>query len=450
MERRLTEELDDTLASMARGESRETSLARYPRSARELAELVDTREQLKVLGDVPLLAASQVAVRRSQFLWAARAIAREPEQPRRSQRLVGWILPWSGLERSLWTPSLVRVVAVLLIVVGSLGGITAMAQSALPDSPLYGLKFAIEDARLSLTRDPSQRVALNLACVAERTREIQWSVASDREVSANIQRRLEAQLNAALWSAASGGDELAPRLLERIRLVLRTQERSLEQSQLPTSEGKWASLRRAQQAMTQARTQAEEALGDPSPLRYRQGQDPPIEPGVETTHEPDTLASTPQPATTRQPTRTPLATVTSKPAQSSQTTVAPGVALTLQHSAIDDVRLLTRTPGRQATVEASRADPAAQPTVGQGGPTSQPSSEGSGTDSSGGSGDSDAGGDTGGEGSESEGDGPDSGGGAGGGSSGSERDSPDSGGETGGGGSSSDSDGPDSGAGRHP
>lgn len=416
MERRLTEALDDTLASLARGESRETCLARYPESARELAALIDTREQLKVLSHMPPLAASQAAVRRRQFLSAARATARRPEPVKPLQRLLGRILPPGGQEHAVWIPTLVRAAVALLIVLGSMGGTAAVAQSSFPDSPLYGLKLAIEDVRLSLTGDPSRQVALNLAFAADRAREIQRMAASDRAISPNVQRRLRAELDAALRSADGAGEEDAPRLLEQIRLTMQTQEQSLAQAQLHASEGGRVSLRLAQQAMTRARIEAESALGDPSRLRYRHHLGVPSESAAMPTGEPHT------------PTPTGRAIATHQPAWTPQATVTPEMALTPQHMGIDASQRPTSASGAQATTEAGQTEPVAQPTPGQDGPTSQPSQGRSDREGSGGNGGADSGGGTGDEGSGSGSDGPDSGGGTGDGGSGSGSDSPDSGG----------------------
>lgn len=438
MGRRLTEALDDTLASLACGESQETCLASYPESAHELIPLIDTRQQLEVLRNVPPLSASDVALRRSQFLSAARAIARQPEPARRFQRVMGWILPSSGQERSVWIPALVRVAVILLTVLGTLGGAAAMAQSSLPGSPVYGLKLVIEDARLSLTADPSQRVILNLAFTAERTREIQRVAVTDRTISPKVQQRLNANLDAALQSADAASDDVAPRLLEQIRMTVQVQERSLAQAQLHAPEGAQMPLQLAQQAMARARVQAEQALSDPSRLRYRHRLGTPGESAATPTGKPQTPTPTRQTTATPQPTWTPPATITTIGTVTPQITVTPELTLTPQYNGAEPRQLPTRTAGPQATVEPKQTEPNAQPTSGQDEPTSQPSrhsGDGEGSASSSGqdsggatrdggsgtsSGDQDPGGATGDGGSGSTSDGQDPGGATGNGDSGSD------------------------------
>jgi uncharacterized membrane protein YgcG len=380
MDDRLSEALDEVLAALARGEPRDEWLARYPELASELAALIETREQLQALSDVPRLAASAVALCRDQFLSAARIHASRPVPANPLRRLVEWTHSSGGKVKAGWVPALARAAVALLILFAGFGGTVVLAQSSLPDSPLYRLKLAIEDARLSLAGSPSQRVALNLAFAASRSSEVEGMAASDRAIDAHLQERLQVHLDAALQNAAQAGDQDMPRLLEQIRVMVQTQERSLERAQLSAPEDTREALRRAEQAMAQARVQAEAALGDLQRFRQRHREggamdetaDEPtapapadVEPTAPPTRRAQTKTPTPQTTPTPSPTRTPEATDTPPPTATRQDTPTPRPTNTPDGSRTASDERPASPPGPQVTVTPQQEGPGSQPTPGE-------------------------------------------------------------------------------------
>ncbi len=360
MGHQLSDALDDILARHAMGEPLEACLARYPDLASQLKGLVEARERLNVLAPPPALSATSVAERRRQFLAAAREAKPQAVSDGTFQRLIRWILPIRRKEQPMWIPAFARVALVFMIVLSVLGGTAAAAQASGPDSPLYGVKLAIEDARLSLTSDPTQQATLALTFATERSREIERMVVSNQADSGQVQQRLQAQLELALRNAARASQSETLRLLEQIRAMTQTQERVLTQAQVRASTRTQETLRLALQIMAQTRQQAEAGLADPNVFRnryrHREGEptQPPPTPGSTTTPSPSTPPATVTAAPTHQPTRTPYPSVTPQRQQT-----GPG-------------QPPTGTPGSHATVTPQQTGPGPQPTPGQGDSTPRP------------------------------------------------------------------------------
>jgi uncharacterized membrane protein YgcG len=368
---RLTEALDDTLASRAHGESFEACAVRYPDLTSELMELVEARAQLDLLSQAPRLSADSVAARRRQFLTATRAFKLQPAPETWLQRLTGWLFLSGQRAQPAWIPALARVVIALAVIASVLSGTAAAAQASLPDSSLYGVKLMLEDARLQLTNDPAQQAMLALAFAAERAREMERMAAFHQAIGADVSLRLQNQLDAALRYAARASDSDLLRLLERARAMTQDHERALAQARLQAQANSQAALLSAEQAMAQARQQAEAGLADPNTFRsrYRRGQSAPAQPTAApqatTTQQQPTLQPT-VPATTTQPPATLQASVTPQ-----RTPAGPG-------------QLPTSAPGPKVTVSPRQTGPGSQPTPGQGGGPGSGGGAGGGSGSEGG------------------------------------------------------------------
>lgn len=147
--------LADCLERVEGGESPEEALARYPALHEELEPLLTTALH-------------------------ARAVA--PEQPDRAfrarlrYRLEGAAQVSarpSRLAFALWRARLVSAAITLLLLFLVAGGAVGVSARSLPDSPLYPLKRATEDAHLALTPNLAQRFWLRLNFAERRLLEAQ-------------------------------------------------------------------------------------------------------------------------------------------------------------------------------------------------------------------------------------------------------------------------------------
>ena len=386
----LTEALDEVLASVARGESLEGCLARYPNLAVELAQLIGMRDRLGALTPVPAIPADTLAARRRQFLSTARTYKQQTKSANVLQRLAASVWPVQRANRpALWPATFVARVAIAVVLVLSImGGTAAAAQSSLPDSPLYGIKLAVEDVRLNLTRDPAQQATLFLSFASERASEMERLAIANHSIQSQVSLRLQNQLDAALSDAARAPEPEMLRLLNQVRLTAQTQEHALMQAQVnaPHEPGTQDALRQAGQAMAQAQREAEAGLADPGAFRsrYRREQNAPMQ------STPEVIATPlpPTPTALAQPTATVEATVTPQSLHTPQVSVTPQASVTPQRNQTGTGQPSTRTPGPQVTVTPQQIGPGPQPT-GQGGPGPQATGEpggGSGSGESGSSG----------------------------------------------------------------
>jgi Domain of unknown function (DUF5667) len=258
----------------------------------------------------------------------------------------------------------------------------AAAQSSLPDSPLYSIKLAVEDARLNLTNDPSQQATLAMTFASERTHEMERLAIAHHPISTLVSLRLQNQLDAALSAAARAPEPDMLRLLNQVRTTAQTQERSLAQAQVnaPREASTQDALRLAEQAVTLAQQQAEAGLADPDAFRrqYRRGQDAPVQltplPEATTTPQPPTSTTVPQRTATLEATATP------QPSHTPQANDTP------QRNQAGTGQPPTSVPGPQVTGTPQPTGPGPQPTPGQAGPGPQATDKPGGGSGSGGNG----------------------------------------------------------------
>ncbi len=365
----LMDALDDVLASVAAGESLEGCLARYPKLAVELTQLVKVQAQLSVIAPVPALSVDTLAARRRQFLATARTYKRQAVSAHPFRRFMTWVWPVQRTGQPAFVPMLARVAIAFVLMLSIVGGTAAAAQSSLPDSSLYPIKLAVEDARLNLTRDPAQHATLALTFASERTRELERLASARQPISAQVSLRLQNQLDAVLSAAAQAPEPEMLRLLGEVRTTAQTQERSLAQAQVnaPREPGTQDALRLAEQAMAQARRQAEAGLADPNAFRnqYRRGQGAPIQPTRPS--EPRVTRSSPTPDATATATATSQLEWTRTP----QPTGTREASVTPQRNQAGTGQPPTSVPGPQVTGTPQPTGPGPQPTPGQAGPGPQ-------------------------------------------------------------------------------
>jgi hypothetical protein len=258
-EERLDKALSDRLAGRADGGD---TLSPYRASL----------EALEALWSTPARDPLAAAQNRQAFLHRARTLG--PAVSRTShQRRTGWII-LPGKERSPMT-ALVSLALALALAFGGAGATAYAAQDSLPSDPLYNVKLIGEQVQLTLTRDPQGDFDLLVSFAAERIREMTALAAAGEGIPAQVQTRLQEQLQLALHYAAQLGDTEMAGALAQIRTMAENQARALEQARQNAPEQADEALRLAEQLMTRARNTAEGGLEDPLAFRLRQGSNRP-------------------------------------------------------------------------------------------------------------------------------------------------------------------------------
>ena len=177
-----------------KGQSVEQCLADYPEHARELEPLLRTFAAARL--------ASQVKPR-AEFKAQAKyqfqvAVAGMPRKEVKSG-VRGW--RW----QSAWS---IVIMAVLVVLVAG-GGTVAVASNSMPDSPLYSVKLATEQVRLTLTPTDLGKAEYNAELADRRVAEIGYMAAkgNGQEVQAVAMRLNSNYQNMA--KLAGGGNESA-------------------------------------------------------------------------------------------------------------------------------------------------------------------------------------------------------------------------------------------------
>jgi hypothetical protein len=201
--------LDECLAALSRGESLEACLARYPEHAEELRIHLLLAQRLSLTPRHEPRPGSRSAAWQ-QFRARAEDM-RLGRRPRFSIN-VGWMRP------------LAITAAVILAILVAGGGTIYASQDALPDSPLYRVKLATEEARLWFVFDDVREAEMLLDQSNERTDEIMEMVRNGKPVSGNVLAALRERNARAVRILEDHPDELV--------LLARAREQSADQEGL--------------------------------------------------------------------------------------------------------------------------------------------------------------------------------------------------------------------------
>jgi len=162
---------------LVKGESLEQCLERYPEQAAELKPLLETA-----------LAAREASAIQPRPDFKARAryqfrSALKEAAPGKSRTSWGWFPRWA------------TVMAIVLVLVLAGGGTVAAADSSMPDSPLYSVKLATEQVRLTLTTSQIGKARLCAELADRRVAEIAYMAdKGDVEQVEILTRRLDDKL----------------------------------------------------------------------------------------------------------------------------------------------------------------------------------------------------------------------------------------------------------------
>jgi len=162
--------LDECLKELETGQSLDAILARYPEEADQLRPLLLTAQNVKAM---PIARPRSHVQQAGWQRFLGEAIALQRVRERR---------PAFGLLRP------VAVAASLVLMLFSLsGGATVYAAShSMPDSPLYALKLATEEARLWFVFDEDDRAGILLDQSETRMTEIRKLVQDGKPVKSNV------------------------------------------------------------------------------------------------------------------------------------------------------------------------------------------------------------------------------------------------------------------------
>jgi hypothetical protein len=138
---------------LVKGETIEQCLRRYPGQAAELKPLLKTALVTKRVSAIQPRADFKARAR-YQFRSALKEAAAKSRPP------LGWFPRWAT----------VATIALVLLLAGS--STVVAAGSSMPDSPLYPIKLAVEEARLALTFSPIGKARLCAELADRRVAEI--------------------------------------------------------------------------------------------------------------------------------------------------------------------------------------------------------------------------------------------------------------------------------------
>lgn len=203
--------LDECLKELETGQSLDAILARYPEEADQLRPLLLTAQDVKAMPIArPRAHVQQAGWQR--FLGEAIALQRVRERR-----------PAFGLLRP------VAVAASLVLMLFSLsGGATVYAAShSLPDSPLYPIKLATEEARLWFVFDEDDRAGILLDQSETRMTEIRKLVQQGKPVEGNVLSAMRGRMTRATDIINKPGREAEDKLLIRANELSASQEEIL-------------------------------------------------------------------------------------------------------------------------------------------------------------------------------------------------------------------------------
>lgn len=151
--------LDECMERLRRGESVEACLTSYPEHATELEPLL--RMTARLARGIPAPPEDRKRVARLRFQGAVRAHLREKERSRFS---------WGSWPA--WGRTAASMAAAVALFVGVGGGTVWASGSAMPDSPLYGVKRSVERVQMALAVSEDGRAQLHMELADRRAQEL--------------------------------------------------------------------------------------------------------------------------------------------------------------------------------------------------------------------------------------------------------------------------------------
>ena len=241
----------------------------------------EIEHRLEELKEVPPRNPQQATRGRANFLSEAAKYRQAVSLPAYS-RQKGWTFFKFRKERFAMN-ALVSLLLAGALILG--GGATAVAaQDDLPNQPLYPVKLMTENAKMALTGDPQDQANLLMNMAQARVEEMAGLAEQGEPVPAQVQERLQQQLQQALMLAAGMEDDGLTQTLLQLRERVRTQERIMTQLQKNANAETEPALTQTRLMLQNCLQQVDEGLADPQSFRYRMtnrmqyGQDDEVDP----------------------------------------------------------------------------------------------------------------------------------------------------------------------------
>lgn len=171
-----------------------------------------------------------------------------------------------------WSPMsmlISRVILTLVLLVGAAGGTAVAAADSLPDTPLYGIKTAIEEFQLGLTNDPVDQAYMHLTLAQTRIQEMEKLALQGGTPGEATLTRLQNHLETALKLAANAPDDHMNGILTQAQLMLQAGSQAMLQTQLRARENAQEALGNAYQLMHRIGLDIETGLQEPQTFRWR-------------------------------------------------------------------------------------------------------------------------------------------------------------------------------------
>jgi len=200
--------LDECLKELETGQSLDAILARYPEEADELRPLLLTAQNLK---SMPIARPRSHVQQAGWQRFLGQAIALRRARQRRPAL-------------SLWRPLAAAASFVLMLFLAG-GATTYAASRSLPDSPLYPLKLATEEARLWFVFDEGDRAGTLLDQTETRMTEISKLMEQGKPVKGNVLSAMRGRMTRA--TNIIDKSDASPELVSRADELSARQEQML-------------------------------------------------------------------------------------------------------------------------------------------------------------------------------------------------------------------------------
>lgn len=175
--------LDESLAAMARGETDlATVLEQYPEFAPRLRPILHAAQVVRSTPEPVPSVAARAAGKRELLV----AVARKRQERAEPSGIRRYVQSFLGFLQGFGQPAFslrratVAILAVVVFLTTTSYGVTQVAASSLPDSPLYPVKLATEGIELALTPTPAGRVRLLMTFSERRLEEAAKTAATGR------------------------------------------------------------------------------------------------------------------------------------------------------------------------------------------------------------------------------------------------------------------------------
>ena len=164
---------------------------------------------------------------------------------------------------------LVKSVLIITLLLSSIGGPAASSATTLPGSPIYPVKLVLEEARLSMTNNVSNQIALHLAFAGERAQEMAGLAAQNRAPSAQLLVNYQAHWREAVRLAGQMPDEELQPVMTKAQHMARAQEALLAQAQVGATNQVRARLQEAEESLAQVQLAVTLGLENQNTYRWR-------------------------------------------------------------------------------------------------------------------------------------------------------------------------------------